>query len=351
MKIAIIGSGFFGIACAIELSGQNNIHLFEKQEDILQQASKKNQFRFHLGYHYPRSDLTVKEIKKSNVLFKNFYNILNFEKTNNFYAIAKKKSKTNLKKFLDFTKKNNLPLRRIPNTQNIYRSDFYLSKETNLNYFHFKNYVKKVLKKNKKIKIFLKSNFNRSLLQSYDVVIVCCYSNNNKVLKSLGVKKIKKLKYELIEKIIIKLPKKFKNKSYVILDGKFVCVDPYLGTSYHLLSDVKYSKLEVVKSILPNFKSKYKKYINSGLVKIKNNKNFSNFINHSKNYLPFLKDASYVGSFFVVRTLSLNKNSILKDERLNNLISYGKIISVLSGKWNTSVWMAKKINLFLKNRF
>lgn len=149
MKIAIIGSGFFGVACAIELSEQNNVHLYEKEADILQQASKKNQFRFHLGYHYPRSVRTVREIKKSNILFKNFYKKLNVEKTNNFYAIAKKESKTNLKKFIEFTRKNNLNLRRIANTQNFYRSDFYLSKETNLNYFHFKNYIKKILKKKK----------------------------------------------------------------------------------------------------------------------------------------------------------------------------------------------------------
>ncbi len=113
------------------------------------------------------------------------------------------------------------------------------------------------------------------------------------------------------------------------------------------MSDVKYSKLEVLKSFFPKGKSTVLN-TTSGLVKIKNNKNFLNFINHSKNYLPFLKEASYIGSFFVVRTLSLNKNSVIKDERLNNLTIHGKILSVLSSKWNTSVWMAKKINELLK---
>ena len=89
-------------------------------------------------------------------------------------------------------------------------------------------------------------------------MIVCCYNNNNKVLNSIGVKKITKLKYELVEKLVIKLPKEYRNKSYIILDGKFVCVDPYLGTKYHLLSDVKHSKLEVVKSLFPNFINKKK---------------------------------------------------------------------------------------------
>ena len=348
MNIAIIGSGFFGIACSLYLSKKHNIDLYEDQSDILQQASKKNQFRFHLGYHYPRSDKTVQEIKKSNSLFTNFYKGMFLIKTKNYYAIAKQNSKTTLKKFLYFAKKHNLFLKKDVNTGNPYRSNFYLSNETNLNYFSFKKLIKMKIKGNKSIQLFLKTKFTKKLLPKYDKVIVCCYNNNNKVLNSIGVKKITKLKYELVEKLVIKLPKEYRNKSYIILDGKFVCVDPYLGTKYHLLSDVKHSKLEVVKSLFPNFINKKKKYLNKGLVKVKNNINFFNFINNSKKYLPFLSDAKYIGSFFVVRTLSLSKNSINKDERVNYIKQYGNVYSILAGKWNTSVWIAKTIEQLLK---
>jgi len=347
MKIAIIGSGFFGIACSLLLSKKNNIDLYEDKSDILQQASRKNQFRFHLGYHYPRSDKTVEEIKKSNSFFKNYYKGIFSNKTKNFYAIAKHNSKTSLNKFLYFVKKHNLNLKKVKNTSNEYRSDFYLSDEQNLNYFSFKKLIKKKISYNKNIQLFLKKKFTKKLLPKYDKVIVCCYSNNNNILNSLGVKKIHKLKYELIEKIVIKLPKEYKNKSYIVLDGEFVCIDPYLGTEYHLLSDVKYSKLEITKSFFPDFKNKNTKFLNRGLIKIKKNKNFFNFINNSKKYLPFLSNAKYIGSFFVVRALSLNKNSIIKDERINYINQYGKIYSILAGKWNTSVWVAKIIEKIL----
>ena len=69
MKIAIISSGFFGIAFSLRLSKKHKINLCENKPDILQQASRKNQFRFHPRYHYLRSDKTVEEIKKSNSLF------------------------------------------------------------------------------------------------------------------------------------------------------------------------------------------------------------------------------------------------------------------------------------------
>ena len=49
------------------------------------------------------------------------------------------------------------------------------------------------------------------------------------------------------------------------MDGDFVCVDPYLGTDYHLLSDVKLSKLETVTSIFPKFMSNKKRFLNKGI--------------------------------------------------------------------------------------
>ena len=62
MKIAIIGAGFFGSTIALKLSKKHTVHLFEKEKDILNGASRVNQFRFHMGFHYPRSQKTIKEI-------------------------------------------------------------------------------------------------------------------------------------------------------------------------------------------------------------------------------------------------------------------------------------------------
>ena len=128
----------------------------------------------------------------------------------------------------------------------------------------------------------------------------------------------------------------------MVLDGKFVSLDPYLGTKYHLLSDVKHSKLEIIKDYFPNFKNIRKKFLNKGIIKNKRISKFNKFINNSKNYLPFLKKAKYVGSFFVVRTLEINKEKT--DERLNQILKINnKIFTILSGKWNTSVGLAKKL--------
>ena len=69
MKIAIIGSGFFGITAGLVLSKKHEVDIYEKENKILNGASSANQFRFHFGYHYPRSQKTVNEINKSLDLF------------------------------------------------------------------------------------------------------------------------------------------------------------------------------------------------------------------------------------------------------------------------------------------
>ena len=63
-KIAIIGSGFFGLSLAIKLSKKFKVDVYEKRRSPLQGASRANQLRYHLGYHYPRSQKTLKEVQK-----------------------------------------------------------------------------------------------------------------------------------------------------------------------------------------------------------------------------------------------------------------------------------------------
>ena len=192
--------------------------------------------------------------------------------------------------------------------------------------------------------MILNKEFKKKYLVKYDKIVVATYSNNNRVLNSLGIKNLKIFKYQLVEKIVIKLPKKYKKKSFVVIDGDFVCVDPYLGTNYHLLSDVKLSKLETVISKFPRFKSYKSKFLNKGIIKNINISKFYSFINRSSKYLPFLKNSKYIGSMYVVR--ALKKNVEKTDERTSSVYFHNKkIISIFSGKWNNCIYLGKNLKL------
>ena len=347
MRIAIIGAGFFGATAALKLSKSHDVDLFEKKKDILNGASKINQFRFHLGFHYPRSKKTLDEIKVSYKLFSNFFSNKVFESTLNYYGVANKGSKISYSLYLKILKKFNLKF-KITNLKFDQVSNLILTDEKVLNYFKFKKIMKKKLKQSK-VKLYLNTKFKKNQINDYDKIIICTYSSNNEVLNNFTeTKNLKKNRYELVEKIVVKLPNKYRKKSYVIIDGKFVCLDPYLGTNYHLLSDVKHSKIEVIKKKKPIFKSIKKKYLNDKLHKNLKISNFKKFINHSSNYLPFLSEAKYIGSMFIVRALKLNVEKT--DERTGEIQQVNnKFISVFSGKWNTCVYVANKLNKLLSN--
>ena len=339
-KIAVIGAGLFGISTSLILSKKFDVTLFEKNKKILLGASKKNQLRFHLGYHYPRSKKTLNEIKQFSKKFIKFYGKNIYGVTKNFYGVANKESKITFNQYINFIKKNKLFFKKhngqFFNDENI--EGTIISNEKNLNYFKI---YKKILfyLKNSSINLKLNTKFNKKLETEFDKIIVACYEQNNSIIKDLGYAPKKKYKYELVEKILIKLPKQFSNKSFMVLDGKFVSLDPFLGTKYHLLSDVKNSKLEVTKKVFPNFKNKNRKFLNKGIVKNIKVSKFNKFISRSSKYLPFLKTAVYVGSFFVIRSIEINKEKT--DERTNNITRYGKkIYSIHSGKWNTSIGLA-----------
>ena len=343
MKIAVIGSGFYGSTLALLLSKDHEVELYEKENTIFNGASSSNQFRFHSGYHYPRSQKTVNEINKSKDDFVSFFGKKIFEKTVNYYPVAKG-GKINFKKYEKFLKKNKLPYKKI----NLFKKvstieNSILTNEKILNFFKTKKFLLKNIKK-QNIKLILNKEFKKKYLVKYDKIIVATYSNNNRVLNSLGVKNLKIFKYQLVEKIVIKLPKKYKKKSFVVIDGDFVCVDPYLGTNYHLLSDVKLSKLETVISKFPRFKSYKSKFLNKGIIKNINISKFYSFINRSSKYLPFLKNSKYIGSMYVVR--ALKKNVEMTDERTSSVYFHNKkIISIFSGKWNNCIYLGKNLKL------
>ena len=211
MKIAIIGAGFFGLSLGLFLSKKNNVEVFEKENTILKGASAGNQFRFHLGYHYPRSQKTVNEINKSKNFFISYNGKKVFQKTSNYYLIAND-SKIKFQKYRKFLKKNNLYNKNVNNLVLSKKIDkAILSNEKILNYFEYKKSLLSKIKKSK-LRINFNQEFNKRLLKKYDKVIVATYANNNKILNKLGIKKLHDFKYELVEKIVIKLPKYLSKK-------------------------------------------------------------------------------------------------------------------------------------------
>ena len=71
-SICILGGGFYGcyIAKKIKENFKNvKIEIFEKKDEIISEAGKHNQYRLHLGFHYPRSIQTIKQTQEGSKIF------------------------------------------------------------------------------------------------------------------------------------------------------------------------------------------------------------------------------------------------------------------------------------------
>ena len=111
--VVVIGAGFYGSLISIYLNKHkkiNKILLLEKEAEIMNRSSSRNQARIHNGYHYPRSFMTA---NRSHQNFSRFVSdwISSVKKDfTSIYAIARNNSKVSSSQFKIFCNKVGIPI-------------------------------------------------------------------------------------------------------------------------------------------------------------------------------------------------------------------------------------------------
>ena len=342
MKFSIIGAGFFGLSVAIKIKEKyprSEVIVFEKERDILMGASGKNQFRCHQGYHYPRSEKTIEECKTSFNEFNKYFSGC-YIKSENYYAISKKNSLTSFDEYLKILNKNNLKF-KISNHKLLKKENIegaIIADEKLINIFLIKKRFQEIIKRlGIKIVLNKKIDINENFIKNYDNIFLCTYDNNNNNLKYFKSSK-KNYYYQLVEKIITKTPNEFNNKSFVILDGPFMCIDPYYKNNLSILGSVKNSVIKSSNSKYHNFEKIYKN-INSKYLHYLPNLKFPKIKKSFDNYLHGFDKTRYYKSFVVVRCTIKNAN----DERVTKVNTNKNIFKIYSGKWISCMETANNI--------
>ena len=342
MRIAIVGGGIFGITASIILAKNHQVELFEKNNELLQSASGSNQYRIHRGYHYPRSPDTVKDIIESENSFKEVFSdamLTNFE---HYYCIAKENSLTSAKQFLDFC--NKFQLEYTPSQLQFMNKDSIelciRVKESVYDPEKLRQVCWKKLK-DQNVKIHLSNKVSDDLFEKFDRVVICAYTGINQLLKQYPTQQ-NEYQFELCEKPVVKLPESFKNKSVVIMDGPFMCIDPLGNTGLHLLCNVVHEIHQTNIGKYPSINKKFVDLIDKGIVKNPSQTNFPKFIESTIDFIPEITKAKHVGSMFTYRAVPPRveetdaRPTIVKE--INN-----KIITIFSGKITTCVEAARKV--------
>ena len=345
-KICIIGGGFYGCYLAKKINDKFKsnikIDIFEKNNKLIQEAGKNNQHKLHLGFHYPRSTDTIKQVTKGSKKFKEeFKKFIFFPKTN-LYLIHKN-SLVNAEKFYKIFKKLKIKITKYDLTKiNILKNhkDYLGAFKVNEGVIQFKklnNFLIRKIKKNNNIflnKNIIKINskkgkvldqYNR-IYDGYDYIINCTYTNPN-----MGIKNKIKIKYEFAGMVTFK---NLINKvlGITIMDGKFVTLYPRDKKNFSL-SSVRYTPIKKFNRI----KDLYKFQKNFKDVK---KKNLNLILNDALKYFNkklIIKNAKLITA--PKTKVYFDKN----DKRPSLLIRHQKTFSVMIGKIDVAPLIFEKI--------
>ena len=348
MRIAVIGGGIFGVTMAFILARQYSVDLFEKNSDILMEASDVNQCRVHRGYHYPRSDETVDSLLDSMRLFKEEFESSIMYDVDHYYGIAKKDSVTSASQYIDFCKRNNLEYKNEDlDILNFDKIDLCVKVKENL-FDHEK--IKKICHeklKKEKVNVFLNQKIDEKIFSKYDYTVICTYTNSNELLKMKEDKQLD-FQFEVCEKVFVKLPSKFSKKSILILDGPFMSVEPVGSTGYFIIGDVVNTVHETSYGKNPKFDKKFNSLLNKGIIKNPSVSNYKKFIQSASQFFPDIINAEHFGSSFCIKTVFSNMDKTDARPTLVRKID-DRVLSVFSGKIPTCVKAAHDVLDIINN--
>ncbi len=350
-KVAIIGAGIFGVNIAVDVSDFADVTLYEKNSDVLSEGSFVNQFRHHMGYHYPRSAETVVDIQRSAEVFEERFSKALVTSTPTYYGISKEQSNVTAQEFLSFCDVHGLPYEKLFPPQGYLNTDL-LSlvikvPEPSYHYETLRSIISQLLSTKKDtISVCFKhkvidcrinndkkciSGLNQDgelFEQEFDYVINATYAHLNDFTQWIGAK-IFPIRVDFAEVLIVKVPGP--QFSLTVMDGPFATIMPTGNADEYTLYHASHSILDrytpedgVVKMVNDNVSNKEK------------------ILHYGKELFPFLSDAEFVESRFAHRGVLANHEH--DDSRVADIITHGNgCWSVLSGKILSSVRTSKRI--------
>ena len=340
-KALVVGGGIFGTTSAVALANNGyQVELHEELEDVMMAASDINQYRLHKGYHYPRSKETAQECLKGLYTFKRKYerSVVNGD-IEHYYAIASEDSKVSEFEYLAFLDDLELPYERVkplPNT------DVTIKVEEEL----FDNYKLYEAVRDKLwssgVEVLKNKTTTKDDFKGFDVVVIATYAKLNELLDEK-----KWYQYELCEKPVVRLPKKYQGKSIVIMDGPFMCLDPY-GERNHVLGNVKHAIHTWNEGTEAFWPHEYTEYLNKGVIENPKHTKIDKFIETGKKFFKDFDKLKHIGSMYTIRTVLANRDH---DDARPTLVNHegDNVWSLFSGKIDTCVDAANELIRRIRN--
>ena len=301
-----------------------------------------NHCRIQLGYHYPRSDVTVSEVSRAQNSFNKEFSDAIINDTENYYCISKRNSLITAEEYIEFCERHGLEFTKssldiIDNEQ----IDLCVKvKEKLYDYEKLKEICWKKLNKNN-VNVLLKKEATQEILENYDFRVLCIYADFNKLLESFPASQ-QDFQYEVCEKVFVKLPPSFNNKSILILDGPFTSIDPVGTTGLFILGNVVHTVHQTNIGKYPYVDSKFLSLLNRGIIKDPPITNYELFIQSAAKFIPEIKKAKHFGSSFCIKAVLPYEQKTDTRPTLVNIVN-DRTFTVFSGKIPACVEVANNV--------
>jgi hypothetical protein len=198
------------------------------------------------------------------------------------------------------------------------------------------------------IQVHLETEADDAVLDAYDFVVISTYATMNTLLSRFPEAQ-EEYQFELCEKPVVRLPQQFQGHSLVIMDGPFMCVDPFGRTGLFLLGNVVHAIHRTTIGKAPVIEERYRPWLNAGIIRRPPLTHFKRFLTAAAAFLPGIERAEHVGSLFTIRTVQPYKEET--DERPTIVRSVGdRVMTIFSGKLGTCVQAATEVVTCIEQR-
>ncbi|MEG3440273.1 FAD-dependent oxidoreductase [Pannus brasiliensis CCIBt3594] len=325
--IAAIGAGWFGARSAIVLAGLGyRVALVDAGDFPLQRASYANQSRIHNGYHYPRSLMTALGSHRYYDRFKRDYAECVIDNFRHIYGIAAGNSKCNAFQFEKFCATVGIPLASAPREFQYLVKDemfdgLYLVEEATLDTRKLGEAIAAQLAAVERADYHryyfcerLEIESDRVILHGKNArtgetrepiaargVLIAGYAGSNALLLNSQLSPLK-LKTEIAEITLVKVPPPFQPYGITVMDGAFFSCIPFPAKNCWSLTHVRYTPhvyWEVDGRSGESDEEIYREYRRR--VKTR----FPFMRNDSARFVPCLGEVEYLGSLYELKTVPI----------------------------------------------
>lgn len=349
-RVAVVGGGVFGATCAIELAKLCDVTLFERHRELMTEASYLNQWRHHSGFHYPRSPLTVEEVKEARDEFVERYGSVVIRDFPSYYCTSSSGREITAERYLAICQANGLNFEPVlPPAEALAPGSVSLCLKTDegvLDIPRLKSLIEvelggcpsiRVRKNTGVVDGGFDGNGSKRLVydcgdgareEVFDFFVNATYANRNIVAKWFQFP-LRPLRFDLLELLVLELD--IPRMSVTVLDGPFTSLVSMGDGNRFMLSHIHESVLQSIVTAdgaPPQWGE------------IRSNR--ANLIRHAARYMPVVAGARLVESRYSVRAVYAHSQDF--DGRPTVVTDHGfGCWSVLGGKIITCVRNAREI--------